>query len=197
MREMREMSEMSEICDTSLEKDCIMKRKYYSCIYRVSFLSFLSSIYAIYCDCYDLAIVPGGVFLTSVNYWRRPTYGWRRNLDMGYVASALIYQNYHAYHAYHAYYYMMNLDQSFALLYLALMLFSIGCYPVSVYLYKKKDIWGSTYVHCLLHVVANIANVVLYNGLGGIRGGGGDRDRNPPSGSAAPFCPCSDAPFLW
>ena len=189
MSKMSMMSKMSDICETNLENDCIMKREYYSYIYRVSFLSFLSSIYAIYCDCYDLAVVPGGVFLTSVNYWRRPTYGWRRNLDMGYVASALIYQNYHAYHAY---YYMMNLDQSFALLYLALMLFGIGCYPASIYLHKKKDIWGSTYVHCLLHVVANIANVVLYSGLGVIRGG----DRNPPSRSAALFCPCSDAPFF-
>ena len=185
------MNNISDMCEASLENDCIMKREYYSCIYRISFLSFLSSIYAIYCDCYDLAVVPGGVFLTSVNYWRRPTYGWRRNLDMGYVASALIYQNYHAYHSY---YYMMNLDQSIALLYLALMLFGIGCYPTSIYLHKKKDIWGSTYVHCLLHVVANVANMVLYNGLGGIRVGVGDR--NPPIGSAALFCPCSDAPFL-
>jgi hypothetical protein len=170
--------------DTSLEKDCIMKRKYYSCIYRVSFLSFLSSIYAIYCECYDLAPVPGGVFLTSVNYWRRPTYGWRRNLDMGYVMSAVMYQNYRAYHAF---YYTMKLEQSFVLLYYALVLFGIACYPVSVYLYKKKDLWGSTYVHCLLHVVANIANVLLYSSI---------RYWNPPSRSAAPFCPCSDAPFF-
>ena len=177
------------MCDASLENDCIMKREYYSCIYRISFLSFLSSIYAIYCDCYDLAVVPGGVFLTSVNYWRRPTYGWRRNLDMGYVASALIYQNYHAYHSY---YYMMNLDQSIALLYLALMLFGIGCYPTSIYLHKKR-----TYGDQLMSIA------VLYHGRGGGAGDGGDgccsigiRDRNPPSRSTTPFCPCSDASFF-
>jgi hypothetical protein len=175
---------MSEMCDASFENPCIMKRKYYSCIFRVSFLSFLASIYALHCECYELAAVPGGVFLTSVNYWRRPIYGWRRNLDMGYVAAALTYQNYRAYHAY---YYTMNLEHSFALLYYALMLFGIGCYPASIYLYKKKDLWRSTYVHCLLHIVGNIANMVLYSGLGG---------RNPPSGSTAPFCPCSDSPFL-
>ena len=189
---MTAMTAMSKMCDTSLEKDCIMKREYYSCIYRISFLSFLSSIYAIYCDCYDLAVVPGGVFLTSVNYWRRPTYGWRRNLDMGYVTCAVMYQNYRAYHAYNAYYYTMKMGHYFVLLYYGLVVFGIGCYPVSVYLYKKKDLWRSTYVHCLLHVVANVANVLLYSGLSGIRGG----DRNPPIGSAAPFCPCSDAPFL-
>ena len=175
------------MCDTSLEKDCIMKRKYYSCIFRVSFLSFLSSIYAIYCECYDLAPVPGGVFLTSVNYWRRPTYGWRRNLDMGYVTCAVIYQNYRAYY----------MTSEIVWWYYFFMFLGVICYPVSVYLYKKKDLWGSTYVHCLLHVVANIANVLLYSGgCNSVGDGDGVWDGNPPSGSAAPFSPCSDAPFF-
>ena len=115
------------MCDTSLEKDCIMKRKYYSCIFRVSFLSFFSSIYAIYCECYDLAPVPGGVFLTSVNYWRRPTYGWRRNLDMGYVTCAVVYQNYRAYY----------MTSEMVWWYYFFMFLGVICYPVSVYLYKK------------------------------------------------------------
>ena len=107
------------------------EHEHYSCIFRVSFLSFLSSIYALYCGVYDLAIVPGGVFLTSVNYWRYPIHGWRRNLDMGYVASALIYQNYRAY-------YMATEGHEYILLYYALMFFSIGCYPVSLHLHKKR-----------------------------------------------------------
>ena len=159
----------------------------YSCIFRVSFLSFLSSIYALYCGVYDLAIVPGGVFLTSVNYWRYPIHGWRRNLDMSYVASALVYQNYRAY-------YMATEGHDYILLYYALMFFSMICYPVSLHLHKKKDLWGSTYVHCLLHVVANIANLVLYGGGGS--SGSSVGNGNPPSRSAAPFCPTSDAPFF-
>ena len=159
----------------------------YSCIFRVSFLSFLSSIYALYCGVYDLAIVPGGVFLTSVNYWRYPIHGWRRNLDMSYVASALVYQNYRAY-------YMATEGHDYILLYYALMFFSMICYPISLHLHKKKDLWGSTYVHCLLHVVANIANLVLYGGGGS--SGSSVGNGNPPSRSAAPFCPTSDAPFF-
>lgn len=167
--------------DSNLENVCIIQREHYLYIWRVSFLSFFSSVYAIYCGYYDLAVVPGGVFLTSTNYWRRPVYGWRRNLDMGYVACALTYQNYRAYYMLWGYWYYL------------LMLFSLGCYPANIYLYKKKDFWGSTYVHCLLHVIANIANVVLY---GGGDGGGGIRDRKPPVWSAAAFCPCSDAPLF-
>lgn len=169
--------------DIDIDNGCIMQSEHYLYIWRVSFLSLFSFSYALYCECYDLAIVPGGVFLTSVNYWRRPIYGWRRNLDMGYVACALIYQNYRAYYMLWSYWYYM------------LMILSMGCYPVSIYLYKKKDIWGSTFVHCLLHIVANIANMVLYYGVG-VGGGDGISNRNPPCRSAAAFCPCSDAPFF-
>ena len=169
-----------------------MEQKYSSFIFRVSFISFLSSIYALYCGVYDLAIVPGGVFLTSVNYWRYPIHGWRRNLDMSYVASALVYQNYRAY-------YMATEGHDYILLYYALMFFSMICYPVSLHLHKKKDLWGSTYVHCLLHLAANVANVLLYSGgcnSVGVGVGVGVGDWNPPSRSTAPFCPCSDAPFF-
>ena len=165
-------------------QSCILEPEYASCIYRISFISFLSSIYAIQCECYDLAAVPGGVFLTSINYWREPVYGWRRNLDMSYVACALIYQTYRAYHLLSS----SSSSQSQALLaYYTLTGVGMMCYFLSLHLYKKKDIWSSTYVHCLVHVLANIANVVLYSGI---------RDGQPPSGSAPAFCPRSDAPFF-
>ena len=184
-------------------KSCILEPEYASCIYRVSFISFLSSIYAIYCECYDLAAVPGGVFLTSVNYWRNPVYGWRRNLDMSYVACALIYQNYRAYHL------LMSSSSSSSsssqipglLAYYTLMGIGMGCYWLSLHLYKKKDIWSSTYVHCLVHLLANIANVLLYNRVSvSVVGDGGVGvwmgNRQPPSGGAPAFCPRSDAPFF-
>ena len=164
-----------------------MEQTYSSFIFRVSFISFLSSIYALHCECYDLAAVPGGVFLTSVNYWRDPVYGWRRNLDMSYVAAALTYQNYRAYHLLSPSSPSSSSQLPALLTYYTLMGIGIGCYPLSVHLYKKKDIWSSTYVHCLVHVLANIANVVLYSGI---------RNSQPPSRGAPAFCPRSDAPFF-
>ena len=175
--------------NTSLENDCVIKYEHYSYIYRISFICFFTSIYALHSECYELAAVPGGVFLTSVNYWRRPTYGWRRNLDMGYVICAVIYQNYRAYY----------MTSSMVWWYYFFMFLGVVCYPVGVYLYKKNDLLGSTYVHCLLHLAANVANVLLYSGgcsSGCSSVGVGGWNMNPPSGSAAPFCPCSDAPFF-
>ena len=172
-------------------QSCILEPEYASCIYRISFISFLSSIYAIQCECYDLAAVPGGVFLTSINYWREPVYGWRRNLDMSYVACALIYQTYRAYHLLSSSSSSSSSQSQALLAYYTLMGIGMGCYCLSLHLYKKKDIWSSTYVHCLVHVLANSANVVLYSGIRDGMGNG-----QPPSGSAPAFCPRSDAPFF-
>ncbi len=159
------------------------------CIWRVSLLFLLSCSYALYRGHYTLAVVPGGVLLTSLNYWRKPTYGWRRNLDMAFVLSALIYQNIRAYH-------MTN-----AVPYYHLMIFGASLYPIGNYLHKKKYYWGSTFTHCMLHIVANISNMVLYSGDvdGGGNGGGnagldvgvGVGVCSPPFWSAAAFCPFS------
>ena len=157
--------------------DCILYPAQSKCIWRVSFLSMLSCSYAIRRGHYDLALVPGGVFLTSLNYWRLPTYGWRRNLDMAYVCGALIYQNIRAY------------KMTTAVPYYHLMCFGSLLYPVSIYLYKKEFYWWSTYVHCIVHIAGNMANLVLYDG---VCGGGGDVGVcRPPSRGAAAFCPFS------
>lgn len=171
--------------------DCILYPAQSKCIWRVSLLFLLSSSYALYRGHYALALVPGGVLMTSLNYWRKPTYGWRRNLDITFVWSALIYQNIRAYR-------MSN-----AVPYYHLMIFGASLYPISNYLHKKKYYWSSTYVHCMLHIVANISNMVLYSGDGDGDSGGNDGGNDggnvgrdigicsPPFWSAAAFCPFS------
>ena len=71
--------------------ECILYPEQYKIIYNVSFLSLGSCMYAIYNGYYCLSICPGGVFLTSINYWRHPDYSWRRYLDMTYVKLSFIY----------------------------------------------------------------------------------------------------------
>ena len=62
--------------------DYPLQKEQTTIIYNISFLSLGSSIYAIYNGYYYMSIYPGGVFLTSINYWRKPDYSWRRYLDM-------------------------------------------------------------------------------------------------------------------
>ncbi len=176
----RDISRVIRIVDyMTLIDGCVLYPAQYNFIWRVSFVSAFSCAYAAYRGHYDIAIVPCSVLLTSLNYWRLPTYGWRRNLDIACVCSGLIYQNIRAYRLSNAvpYYYLMG---TASLL-----------YPMSVYFYKKKCYWWSTYVHCMLHIIANIGNVVLYSGDGGVTG-----VCHPPRWSAAAFCPLSYACFF-
>ena len=101
---------------------------------------------------YNLAIVPGSVFITSIHYWKRPDYSYRRYLDMVVVKTALIYQNYVAYNA------------EYSTIYYTILLFALLSYPVGIYYYHKKDYWKSTYAHISLHIIANVGNIVLYSG---------------------------------
>jgi hypothetical protein len=132
--------------------DCTLKEEQFSIIYNVSFLSLGTSIYAWTNRHFTLAICPGSVFLTSINYWRKPDSSWRRYLDMCVVKCALSYQLYMAYGSPRMWQYY------------TLTGIGVGFYSLGVYYDKKNLHWHSTYAHCLLHVFANIANVVLYSG---------------------------------
>lgn len=133
--------------------DCILPEAQCAIIYKTSFLSFGSSLYAVYNGCYQLSVCPLGVFLTSINYWRKPDYSWRRYLDIGVVKCALLTQMYKAYGTRYMYHYY------------GLTAVAIGFYQLGVHYYKQQKYWESTYAHCALHIFANIANLFLYSGL--------------------------------
>lgn len=85
-----------------------LEPRQYRTIFRMSFLSIGSAVYAMYRQYYMLALCPAGVLFTSINYWRKPE-PWSRTLDMTYVLFALTYQLYKAYHAqYRIPYYMIT-----------------------------------------------------------------------------------------
>jgi hypothetical protein len=135
-----------------LENGCILQTEQCNFIWKVSFLSLFSAIYAGYKGHYDLILSPGGVFLTSILYWIKPDYSWRRTLDISYVKLAVTYQIIRAYRAEKAYLYYATLSSS------------IFFYNLGVYYYKKKQFWRSTYCHSILHFLANISNIILYSG---------------------------------
>jgi hypothetical protein len=135
-----------------VDNECILYPPQYNYLWRCSFLSLIAASYALYRGHYDLALVPGGVFLTSINYWRKPDYSWRRTMDIVYVKSSLMYQNYIA------------LNAEYGRIYIMLMLITICFYPVGIYFYKHEKYWHSTYAHSVLHIGGNLANVILYSG---------------------------------
>jgi hypothetical protein len=47
-----------------------------------SFFFMIPSIYAFYCKLYYYSILLLCTSVVSVNYWRKPTYSWRRNFNL-------------------------------------------------------------------------------------------------------------------
>ena len=134
------------------EDGCILYPDQCFFLCKISIFSLISSLYAIYQEKYDLAIVVFGVFVTSLIYWYKPISCWRQILDVIYVKFALFY---HMIRGYNSEYY---------LIYYIILFISLCFYPLGIYLYNKKLYWESTYAHSMVHILANISNFILYTG---------------------------------
>jgi hypothetical protein len=128
----------------------IFPKKHSNYLYWTSCLSIGSCLYGLYKRQYKLAIYPLGVFITSVNHWQNPTKGWRQILDQTVVRLALISQTYNAFG-------LTNF-----LPYSIAMTLSASCYPLSCY-FENKYLPMSTFCHSLIHIGANIGNLILYS----------------------------------
>lgn len=129
----------------------ILDRSQYILIYRVAWLSLLSTIYSFYMKQYNLSIVPTSVFITSRLYWYKPDYSWRRYVDMSVIKACVIYQLGLAY------------KSEYAAVYYPIALTGLVFYPIGIYYYSKHETWASTYSHITMHIILNIANIVLYS----------------------------------
>jgi hypothetical protein len=120
-------------------------------IYRTSYLICALSLYGFIKGKYDLASIAFCGFLTSINYWRNPVYGLRRNVDRAVIPIGLFY---HAIRAYRC---------ERCTVYYSVAALTVACYPVSWHYYNKKYYWVSTYLHCTLHLLANTTFYILYS----------------------------------
>ena len=118
-------------------------------VYYTSYLVIFSIIYSFYNAIYKLSLFNIFVLITSINYWRFPIRGFRRNMDISTVLVSL------AYHLYYTYIY--NYYQ-----YLYLLSLCIMCYMISNILNEKKIYKLAHSFHSILHLLANINNFYLY-----------------------------------
>jgi hypothetical protein len=101
---------------------------------------------------YDYVVLPLGVWATSINYWRKPDYSWRRYMDIFYSHFAVIYQGLTAYGAQYQ-------NPFYVIFVLAVISYGLGIY------YKVKgNGWNSTLCHGNAHILANVACFILYSG---------------------------------
>jgi hypothetical protein len=119
-------------------------------ILSICFLSLVSAAVAAQCGLYDCMGVALAVFVNSINYWRHPTHGIRRNLDMLTAFTGCVYQ----------------IHKSFSsrtqMLYFVCLYCGVSCYGFARFCKSK---YYSSLWHCGIHIFGNIGNVVLYYGL--------------------------------
>jgi hypothetical protein len=131
---------------------CILEPEQYFILYRSSWFLLVSSLFGLYKKMYLDSFIYFVIFLTSINYWRRPDYSWRRYLDMTVAKSTIIYQCYYSYESkYQTYFYFY-------------LLLAISCYKISIYYYHKNEYWKSTYFHFLFHCFINLSIFFLISG---------------------------------
>jgi hypothetical protein len=124
---------------------------YYMCI--IASIGLLSGIYALKRGNYGFATGPLGVFVTSINYWRKPTYGLRRNIDICFSLFALAIALQYSYISIHG------------SIWRYIIAVSLLFYPLGWILYIYEYFWLATIVHSMLHIFPNLANVILASGL--------------------------------
>lgn len=128
-------------------------------IWYCAWLSIPSAIYAYsHPATAHLAAIPASVWLTSLLYWRNPVRNsWRRTLDMAVVFSGATYQTYYAFR---------HIRHTPAIVgYSALIGCSAALYRLSQYFMTCGRLWPATYAHASIHLVANVANIVLYDSI--------------------------------
>lgn len=122
-----------------------------------SSLTITSCVAAARLGLYDCLVTATSMLFCSVNYWRRPVYGWRRRIDILNVVSGLIYQ--------------LSvcpvLETRFLCAYLAFTVFGIICLLAARVLTGRK----ATLIHSTAHVLGNLANAPFYMGLVRVRKG--------------------------
>lgn len=131
----------------------VCSKKETNYIYWTAWSSLLGgSIQYFYYNTPGMAYATYSVFLTSLLYWRNPTYGWRRNLDMTTVGCALMY------------YIANSYGNPNAGWYYGFTSLGVASFLVSwLYHIQGKTLEGA-YCHCMVHIFANMGNLALSAG---------------------------------
>lgn len=128
----------------------ILEKKYSKLIYYNSFNLLITSMFGFYKNYYINALTILSVFITSINYWKHPIKGLRRNIDIMIVCLSILYNSYYVYDCLYSHYYIN------------IIILGIMIYIFSVILHTKKYFWLSTLLHCKVHLLSNIANYLLF-----------------------------------
>jgi hypothetical protein len=127
-------------------------------LFRSSFLTVFSVASGAYNERYDCMAAAITVLTTSINYWRHPVFGIRRNVDIVAAAGCLSYQ---------LVFVAPEAPDGACMLYLGSVGGGLGCYAMArLSNFVRANQRISCMWHMGLHTCANVGNLVLYDSLG-------------------------------
>jgi len=140
--------------DAYLPEDIIVRQMdkkslvniYYRLNYYDSFLIPFLSIYALRYQLRDMILITLMVSFTSINYWRYPCRGWRRDIDRIVVKSSIFYI---------LYMYSMYLD----IFLWSLLLIGLVCYGMACLI---RDPFHASILHFCMRTSVKIFHLILY-----------------------------------
>jgi hypothetical protein len=119
-------------------------------LFYTSFFSLISTLYGLYKKEYLNTIGVFSIFITSINYWRDPVYGWRRNID---IVASILGLSLNSINSYNH-----PRRGSLNRMLLCCLLF----YPLGYY-FQNKSLHLSTFFHSLIHILGNMICISYYS----------------------------------
>jgi hypothetical protein len=144
----------SQHCESVSTQKLVLPPHLSKYLFRSSFLAIISVIAAVHNQRLDCLICALPLWLTSVNYWRHPTHGLRRHMDIATACSTCVYQLYIA----------LEAPGSAPTVYFMAVACGMGCYA-NARCSAPRSFIGCMW-HLGLHLWGNIASVLLYDALG-------------------------------
>ena len=143
--------------DNCLPEKLMLPKKYSQRIFYSGMLSSISVAVSMVFGLYDLTIIATLVLVNSINYWRHPVTGRRRNFDMMSAIGACLYQMVASFGLESPGYFMG---------YWITIIFAIFSYCMARRygrVYRNMDMASKW--HMGLHIMGNTSNVILYFGF--------------------------------
>lgn len=135
------------------EDGCILPREQCVYLYMTSWVSIFSTMYGLYMKLYWISLIPFSVFCSSLLYWHKPDYSWRRYVDITIVQIGFITQLY------------LSINTDIMYVYFTLSFINVLLFLIGIELYNRFYLWESVITHSFIHFIGNINNILLYSYL--------------------------------
>lgn len=152
------MKLFQKIIIINMSEKIILEKQYSSILLKSSFLFAITSLCGLYLYLYhnmeavDVLINNTMLFFSSINYWRKPVYGFRRNFDIGIVILNFVYNPYSVFH------------YSWIYIVLSLMFWVVVFYVFSNFLHYYNYCKIGTFCHVLVHLCGVLAIGTIFLG---------------------------------